>query len=72
MFVKSRGRDLTWLTDFPVPAVATGGYSYGARALSRDGSYLVVAVAGAGAAAVPREGKFVYRRETIFVDGMEP
>lgn len=72
VFVKSRRRDLTRLTDYPVPAAVGDGYGYGAKALSRGGGYLVVAIAGAGAAAVPQEGVFVYRRDTIFDDGVEP
>lgn len=71
-FVKSRGRLLTRLTDFPPPVASTDGYSAGITALSRNGAYLVLAVIGVGAAAVPQEGYFVYQRDTVFYDDFEP
>lgn len=71
VFVQARGRELTRLTDFPLPAALGDGYSAGAAALSASGAWLLVGFHAPGAPVLPEEGVYVYLRDTIFEDGLE-
>ena len=66
VFVKASGRSLVRITDYPVPASASEGYSFGAGALSRNGAYLLIGIVSAGPSPGPEEGYFVYQRDEIY------
>lgn len=72
VFVKARSRELTRLTDYPVPNAQGAGYSAAVAAMSHSGAYLLISFSGAGATPVPEEGTYVYQRDTIFESAFEP
>lgn len=71
VFVQARSRDLTRLTDYPIPDAPDAGYSAAVAAMSPGGSYLLVSFRAAGATPVPEEGAYVYQRDTIFESAFE-
>jgi hypothetical protein len=72
VFVEAGAGTLTRITDYPVPASQDDGLSYGVMALSANGAYMVVGVAGAGTSAAPAEGFFVYQRDQVFEAAFDP
>lgn len=71
VFAQSRGRALVRLTDYPLPSSLEDGYSAVVATLSRNGGYLLIGFAGAGAVASPEEGYFIYQRDEIFASDFE-